>query len=147
MISLILYRFPFTLLFLFRCCFRFRFLFPFPFLFLIPVSGFSRRPMKRSSRKILAILEKIENSRQYLLLRTDVFIMKIVVGCQWMLNNCLVSTPRSDLLPFLTENGTPLAYLLLTNGTSFTHYLSLELCVSFYYCKCTLGLLWDLKSP
>ena len=46
MISLFLYRFPFTLLLLFRCCFRFRFrfLFPFPFLFRIPVSGFSRRP-------------------------------------------------------------------------------------------------------
>ena len=43
MISLFLYRFPFTLLFLFRCCFRF--LFPFPFLFRIPVSGFSRRPL------------------------------------------------------------------------------------------------------
>ena len=42
MISLFLYWFPFTLLFLFRCCFRF--LFPFPFLFRIPVSGFSRRP-------------------------------------------------------------------------------------------------------
>ena len=46
MMSLFLYRFPFTLPFLFRCRFRvwFRFLFPFPFLFRIPVSGFSRRP-------------------------------------------------------------------------------------------------------
>ena len=42
MMSLFLYRLPFTLLFLFRCRFRFRF--PFPFLFRIPVSGFSRRP-------------------------------------------------------------------------------------------------------
>ena len=45
MMSLFLYRFPFTLLSLFRCrfLFRFRFLFPFPFLFRIPISGFSRR--------------------------------------------------------------------------------------------------------
>ena len=48
MMSLFLYRFPFTSLFLFRYRFRFRFrfqfrflfLFPFPFLFRIPVSGF-----------------------------------------------------------------------------------------------------------
>ena len=47
MMSLLLYRFPFTLLFLLHCRFRFRFrfLFPFPFLFRIPVSGFSRRPV------------------------------------------------------------------------------------------------------
>ena len=38
MMSLFLYRFAFTLLFLFHCCFRFRFLFP--FLFWIPDSGF-----------------------------------------------------------------------------------------------------------
>ena len=48
MMSLFLYRFPFTLLSLFRCRFRFRFSFLFPFLFLfrIPVSGFSRRPFR-----------------------------------------------------------------------------------------------------
>ena len=51
MISLFLYWFPFTLLFLFRCCFwfRLRFLFPFPFLFRIPVFGFSRRPKRIAS--------------------------------------------------------------------------------------------------
>ena len=53
MMSLFLYRFPFTLLSLFRCRFRFRFrfLFPFPFLFRIPVSGFSRRPTLRTCQK------------------------------------------------------------------------------------------------
>ena len=45
--SLFLYWFPFTLLFLFRLCFRFQFWFLllFPFLFPILVSGFSRHPL------------------------------------------------------------------------------------------------------
>ena len=40
-------------------------------------------------------------------------------------------------LTILDRKGTPLVYLLVTNGTPLTHYLSLELCISFYYCKCT----------
>ena len=66
MISLFLYWFPFTLLFLFRCCFRFRFrfLFPFPFLFRIPVSCFSRRPIRRACSQASANMEFDRNCLQ-----------------------------------------------------------------------------------
>ena len=49
--------------------------------------------------------------------------------------------PLTILFTFVTER-VPLSYslILLTNGTPFT-LPSLELCISFNYCKCTVFLI------
>ena len=44
--------------------------------------------------------------------------------------------PLTLLYTIFHEKGTPLVYLLLTNGTPFTHLVFIELCIPFNCCKC-----------
>ena len=53
----------------------------------------------------------------------------------------ILRRPTSHHFIYLCDRkGTPFVFLLLTNGTPFT-LPSLELCISFNYCKCTVFLI------